>query len=60
MNPGTRGWVPEVFWTPVQYLRIGAQYYAFSRFHGASSNYDGAGRNAKDNNTFFLYVWGAY
>ena len=60
MNPGTRGWVPEVFWTPVQYLRIGAQYYTFSRFHGASSNYDGAGRNAKDNNTFFLYVWGAY
>ncbi len=59
-NPDTRGWVPEVFWTPVQYLRIGAQYYSFSRYHGASNNYDGAGRNAKDNNTFFLYVWGAY
>ncbi|SFD09176.1 cytochrome C [Collimonas sp. OK412] len=59
-NPGTRGWVPEIFWMPVQYVRIGVQYYAYTQFHGASSNYDGSGRNAKDNNTLFLYVWGAY
>ncbi len=59
-NPDTRGWVPELFWTPVQNIRIGAQYFAFNRFHGASNNYDGAGRDAKDNNTLFLYVWGAY
>ncbi|WP_447121953.1 cytochrome C [Glaciimonas sp. GG7] len=59
-NPDTRGWVPEVFWTPVQYLRIGAQYFIFNRFHGTTTNYDGAGRNPKDNNTFFLYAWGAY
>ncbi|PRC93195.1 cytochrome C [Solimicrobium silvestre] len=59
-NPDTRGWTPEVFWTPIQNIRIGLQYYAFQRFDGASNNYDGAGRNAKDNNTAFLYVWGAY
>ena len=59
-NPDTRGFVPEIFWTPVQYVRVGAQYTAFNRFHGATSNYDGAGRNPKDNNTFFMYVWGAY
>ncbi len=59
-NPDTRGWVPEVFWTPVQYLRVGAQYYAFDRFHGASANYDGAGRMPKNNNTLFVYMWGAY
>lgn len=59
-NPDTRGWVPEVFWTPVQYVRIGVQYFSFNRFHGAANNYDGAGRNAKDNNTLFFYVWGAY
>jgi hypothetical protein len=59
-NPGTSGWIPEVFWIPQQNVRIGAQYYAFMRFHGASTNYDGAGRNAKDNNTLFVYVWGAY
>jgi hypothetical protein len=59
-NPDTRGWVPEVFWTPVQNVRIGAQYYSFQRFHGASDNYDGNGRNARDNNTLFVYVWGAF
>jgi hypothetical protein len=59
-NPGTRGWVPEVFWTPIQYMRLGVQYYSYSRYHGARDNYDGAGRNPKDNNTLFVYLWGAY
>jgi hypothetical protein len=59
-NPDTRGWIPEVFWTPVQYMRVGAQYFAFNRFHGATNNYDGAGRNASDNNTLFFYLWAAY
>ena len=59
-NPGTRGWTTEVSWTPVQYARIGLQYTMFNRFNGASNNYDGFGRSAKDNNTLFLYLWAAY
>jgi hypothetical protein len=59
-NPDTRGWVPEVFWTPVQNIRVGAQYFSYDRFHGATANYDGQGRNPRDNNTLFFYVWGAY
>ncbi len=59
-TPNTVGVTPELFWTPVQNIRVGLQYYAYSKFDGASTNYDGAGRNAKDNNTAFLYVWGAY
>lgn len=59
-NPGTRGMTVEAFWLPVQYLRIGVQYTAFSRFNGASNNYDGFGRNARDNNTLFIYFWGAF
>jgi hypothetical protein len=59
-NPATRGWTGEVFWTPVQYLRVGMQYTTFSKFNGSSSNYDGFGRNARDNNTLFLYLWAAY
>lgn len=59
-NPETRGWIPEVFWTPIQYVRVGAQYFKYDRYSGASGNYDGAGRNAKDNNTLFVYLWGAY
>ncbi len=59
-NPATRGWTLEAFWMPIQYLRVGAQYTAYSRFNGASTNYDGFGRNARDNNTLFLYTWLAY
>jgi hypothetical protein len=59
-NNDTRGWTYEAFWTPIQNIRIGAQYTTYSKFAGASSNYDGLGRNASDNNTLFLYVWGAY
>jgi hypothetical protein len=36
------------------------QYYRFERFNGARTNYDGALRNAKDNNTLFVYLWAAY
>ena len=59
-NPGTRGFTLEGFWTPVQYLRLGAQYTGYQRFNGAASNYNGSGRNAHDNNTLFLYAWFAY
>jgi hypothetical protein len=59
-NPATRGWTLEAFWTPIQNLRLGAQYTAYSLFNGASNNYDGFGRNASDNNTLFLYAWMAF
>ena len=38
-------------------LRLGAQYTLYTKFNGASSNYDGAGHNASDNNTFRLFLW---
>jgi hypothetical protein len=59
-SPATKGWTMELFWTPVQNARFGVQYTGFNKFNGASSNYDGFGRNARDNNTVFLYVWAAY
>jgi hypothetical protein len=59
-NPDTRGGTLEMFWMPLQYLRIGAQYTFYKRFNGASDNYDGFGRNARDNNSLFLYLWAAY
>ena len=62
--PNTTFWIPEVFWTPLQNMRIGAQYYKFTKYKGASTNYttnpDGSARNAKDNNTLFVYLWVAY
>ena len=59
-NPATRGWTLESFWIPVQYARVSAQYTAYNKFNGAADNYDGFGRNARDNNTLFLYLWVAY
>jgi hypothetical protein len=59
-SPATRGWTPELYWMPLQNLRVGLQYTAFSRYLGARSNYDGSGRNASDNNTAYLYLWFAY
>lgn len=59
-NPATRGWTGELFWLPVQYARVGVQYTVLDKFNGGTNNYDGFGRNAKDNNTLFVYVWASY
>jgi hypothetical protein len=59
-NPATSGITYEAFWTPTQNIRVGVQYTAYSKFNGASDNYDGFGRDAKDNNTLFGYLWFAY
>lgn len=59
-SPANSAWTMEAFWIPVQNVRVGAQYTAYTKFNGASSNYDGWGRNARDNNSLFFYVWGAY
>ena len=59
-NPATRGWTGELFWLPVQYVRVGIQYTAFDKFNGAGTNYDAFGRNASANNTVFAYVWASY
>jgi hypothetical protein len=59
-DPATSGLTYEVFWMPKQNVRIGAQYTVYNKFNGATHNYDGAGRNASDNNTLFGYVWFAF
>jgi len=37
-------------------LRLGLRYTAYTRFNGASSNYDGFGRDASDDNTWLLFA----
>lgn len=59
-RPNTSGFLYEVSYTPIQNFRIAAQYTAFNKFNGQSNNYNGAGRNASDNNTFYLYGWVAF
>lgn len=54
-------WVPfgkdNSFAAPFVNLKLGVQYIAYTQFNGASRNYDGAGRNASDNNTLLLLAW---
>jgi hypothetical protein len=39
---------------PYLNMRFSMQYLLYTQFNGASSNYDGAGRNASDNNTLYF------
>jgi len=59
-SPDTRGWMAEVNYLPWLNVKISAQYTAYDKFNGAGSNYDGLGRNASDNNTWYLLLWFAY
>jgi len=42
---------------PADNMRVGLQYIAYTKFDGASSNFDGLGRSASDNNTIRLFTW---
>lgn len=59
-SPDNRGWVAEVDVMPWQNLRVQFQYVAYGKFNGSSSNYDGFGRNAADNNTLYILTWLLY
>ena len=56
-SPDTRGYVLEVNYLPWLNTKLQAQYVGYSKFNGLSTNYDGSGRNASDNNTMYLLVW---
>ena len=66
-KPDTTGFILQADWTPFgkegswgepwANLRLGLQYTFYSKFNGASSDYDGFGRDASDNNTLFAFIW---
>ena len=41
-------------------MKFWLQYVPYNKFNSAVLNYDGAGRNAGDNNTIFAYAWWAF
>jgi hypothetical protein len=53
--PFNKGGGPS-FW-PKSNVKLSVQYTVYNRFDGARSNYDGAGSNARDNNTLYLEAW---
>ena len=50
----------EIDYLPWLNVKIGLQYTAYMRFDGTMTNYDGAGRNAADNNLLYGFVWIAF
>ena len=67
-SPMSDGWIIQLnylpfnkrggpaFW-PMSSVKFSLQYRIYNRFNGSSHNFDGAGRNAKDNNTLYLEAW---
>jgi hypothetical protein len=58
--PDTKGWIAELSYMPWLNTRISLQDTQYTKFNGGSTNYDGAGRNASDNNSLYLLVWFNY
>jgi hypothetical protein len=44
-------------WPALPMTQFALQYTMYSTFNGASSNYDGFGRSASDNNTLYFLIW---
>jgi hypothetical protein len=59
-SPNSNGYIAEVNYLPWLNVRLQLQYVAYEKFDGLKLNYDGAGRNASDNNTLYGLVWLAY
>lgn len=53
-SPDSRGYVLNFSWWPQQNIDLAVQYTGYTRFNGAATNYDAAGRNANGNNSVYL------
>lgn len=59
-RPNSNGVITEFDFNAWENMRLGAQYVIYDRFNGRSSNYDGSGRNASNNNTLYIFAWTAF
>ena len=65
-SPNSNGWITEISYIPFGMsnspiypwfnARIGLQYIWYNKFNGASTNFDGMGTNARDQNTLYAYI----
>ena len=56
-KPDTTGYTAQFAYWPVQNIDINLNYTGYLKFNGASTNYDGANRNASDNNSVYMALW---
>jgi len=56
-SPNTSGYIAQFAYWPVKNINLDVNYSGYNKFNGASRNYDGANRNASDNNTVYMALW---
>lgn len=56
-SPDSDGYILQFAYWPWQNIDFTAQYTGYLKFNGRSTNYDGSGRNASDNNAAYLTAW---
>jgi hypothetical protein len=56
-SPNSSGLMAQLTYLPWLNTQFSVQYVAYNKFNGANTNYDGAGRNASDNNTLYVVGW---
>jgi hypothetical protein len=56
-SPNSGGFRGQVGFWPKQNVELSAAYTAYTKFNGASHNYDGSGRNASANNSVYIALW---
>lgn len=56
-KPNSSGFIFELEYLPWYNTKFAAQYVAYQKFDGSSTNYDGLRRNAANNNTIYLLAW---
>jgi hypothetical protein len=70
-SPNSQAIIAQIDWTPFGKdtsgplypwlnLRVGLQYTHYLQFNGGSTNYDGFGRNASDNDKILFFTWLAF
>ncbi len=55
-SPASTGYLLNFSWWPQQNVDLTVQYTGYTKFNGASTNYDGAGRDASSNNSVYAAV----
>lgn len=53
-SPSSTAYIGNLSWWPSQNFQLAAQYTTYARFNGGSTDYDGSGRNAHDNDSLYL------
>jgi hypothetical protein len=56
-SPNSSGFSGQIGFWPTQNIALSVAYTVWTKFNGASDNYDGSGRDASANNSLYLALW---